>query len=474
MKITVFQALTLLAQKYRQNTRLLSMITSVYLSGITSEKKHKLLSFLLKDELLDNYDIRVSRQHINNDPVRRYFESHLAHKTLAASLDQLDLVLLTYYYDAICNEIKTYDLWEKYQTLLQPPAKGDTCFNIRMENTEGIRILKKSSSYESLSPTQIEDKEESTAILNRRKEKMLQLANISYASWFLSCKRGPRLPLDIYHETKGHYSDVERGRTGRFGQTVRSQTLGIMRSYMPLPKDDALLSNEPARYIRPADQATYISGAKQTERAFLSLVTPFCNSISGTLLSQLKVMAEIMNKELFVYSQNENQLKLYFKSYIAYMILHSGGHSLDEYVRVFWLPEVQDTFSGEPGFSMLTLDGLFRIENNLAFDAALDETIVYNQAILNRKHVAEELELCFSRKQASIKGDECFVDGLGLKGACSMLTNKATPIYPVNPQFFRSLEPTPPASTAMGRIKRPVPRDDSHEKTTMPPSACSK
>ena len=383
MEITVFQALTLLAQKYRNNRTMLSMIASIYLSGVTSQQDSQKLIYLLKDKHLQDYKVMLTRHHINNDPVRRYFESHLAHETLAMSLDDLNLNSMNYHYEEVCNEIKTYHLWQKYNSMLDPPEEGAHCFNIRMENLEGMRILKKSTSYESLSPTQIENKQESDVILTLRKTKMLEFAKISYASWFLANMRGADLPLNLYDPDTGHYSDLDRGRKSKRGQTVQSQTLGIMRSYMPLPQDDVLLSNEPARYVRPADASTYIRGAKQAELSFQTLVTPFCNSISGTLLCQLQVMAEIANNELFVYKDEEEQLKLYFKSYISYMLLHSGGHTLDEYVRVFWLPEIQEKFYDVVGFSMLTLDGLFRTENDAAFTKALDETIIYNQQILN-------------------------------------------------------------------------------------------
>ena len=446
MEITVFQALTLLAQKYRHNTSLLSMIASIYLSGITSKQDSQKLLFLLKDELLQDYKVMLARHLINSDPVRRYFESHLAHNTLAMSLDDLDLDSMNYHYEEVCNEIKTHKLWQKYDSILHPPAEGDNCFNIRMENLEGMRILKKSTSYESLSPTQIENKQESDLILAQRKTKMLEFAKISYASWFLANMRGAYLPLNLYDPDAGHYSDLERGRKSKRGQTVQSQTLGIMRSYMPLPKDDVLLSNEPARYVRPADLSTYIRGAKQAEQSFQTLVTPFCNSISGTLLCQLQVIAEIVNKELFVYKDDEEQLKLYFKSYISYMLLHSGGHTLDEYVRVFWLPEVQEKFSDVLGFSRLKLDSLFRTENAAAFTKALDETIVYNQQILNQKRMSEEMKQAFSLSTAGLRGLSAY-----------QASEKRTS------QFFRAIEPAPAVVSNNEPIQKPIPSCDVHE-----------
>lgn len=390
MNITIFQSLTLLAQKY-QNTEIYPIIKSLYLSGVETQDDVLILSQLLDDDLVRNHKHITTRDGINNDPFRRYFESQLCHETLAESLDSLNYDLLNDYHLEILNLIKANGLWRNYELLLISPASEyEEFYHIRMENTEGIRILNRPDSYETLKPKNMVEND-AINILTKRKNKMLVLAKISYASWYFNIMEGNRLPLNLYHSDRGHYNNRDRGREYRPGQTVQSQTLGIMRSYMALPLDDALLSKQPARYIRPADQSTFVPGAKQPEQGFKSLVSPFSNSISGTMLAQLRVMAKLMSTDDFVYHENEAQLKLYFKTYIAYMIYYSGGHTLDEYIRVLQLPEIKEAFKNVPGFEGLTLNNLFKDENNVAFESTVSKTILYGQHIINKKQVGMEI-----------------------------------------------------------------------------------
>lgn len=390
MIITVFQALTLLAEKYRNNLDVYQDIKSMYLSGLNNSINHAwLLDELLGDELLKGYLIDATCEGINADPVRRYFESHLSVETLANSLDDLKLSLLKKYYSAVLNLIKSEGLIEKYKAWRLAPEPGAAEYQLRMENIRGIEQLKKADSYQYLKPQNM-DEDSALNILADRKNKMLYLANISFASLYLVVVISD-LPLGIYHDKKGPFNKLDRGRRARVEQKVHSQTLGIMRSYMALPIDDALFSQQPTPYRRSADRSTFVFDTKQPNQGFASLVTPFVNSISGTMLAQLKVMAELVSLDDFVYHRRHNQLKLYFKNHIAYMLYHTGGHSLDEYVRVFQLNSVQNAFINENAFNGLTLNTLFKDENSAAFEAAVSKTIVYNQQILNKKKINMKL-----------------------------------------------------------------------------------
>ena len=82
--ITVFQALMLLIEKYKDdtsNTKKYEAIKTLCLSGVRNPKDKQILDDLLKDSILARYRISSRVEDINADPVRRYFESHLCHKT---------------------------------------------------------------------------------------------------------------------------------------------------------------------------------------------------------------------------------------------------------------------------------------------------------------------------------------------------------------------------------------------------------
>ena len=94
LNITVFQALTCLAEKYRfdvNNIDKYRQIIALYLQGIQNQADGDVLGILLQDPVLLDYTIIAS---MPKDPIRREFERKLAHLTLLESLDVLDLGLL--------------------------------------------------------------------------------------------------------------------------------------------------------------------------------------------------------------------------------------------------------------------------------------------------------------------------------------------------------------------------------------------
>ncbi len=405
INITVFQALTLLAKAYRNDKDSKSIHTKIlhlYLSGIRNQRDSEMLDELLEDKLLNNYTISVKKEEITNDPVRRYFESHLSHQTLLYSLDQLDMKRLTKLFDAIVGQIG-----EESQVGILQEINGESPSSSPNEYSIAVRNLKKSDSYPSFKP---EDGAGASPddILDERKKKMLFLAKSMFAALYVEGTTDiPNKPFDIYDRPNNVYGPLHRGRESRrcpytgARQEVRPHTLGIMRSSMPLPVDDALFAEKPAELTRPADVHTFKKGSFLIpNQIFFSKVTPFVNSISGTMLVKLRVIATLLREQKFVYMKpGENgeidteQLTHYLKAFIAYMIYNAGGHSLSEYISVLQLPEVQEEFSIIPDFSSITLDSLFRKNNMAAFNGAMERTITYNDHILRTKEMHGQLKI---------------------------------------------------------------------------------
>ena len=412
LKMTVFQALTLLAKKYQfdqqgQSTR--EKITALYLSGVRNENDNETLNGLLQDNLLTDYRISADRSDINEDPVRRYFESQLCYQTLLISLDNLDMGLLEGHFRSI---LETVSIENRMRFLKK--ISHITTVN---EYTEGIRRLRDPGSETSFKPEKGCEGKTTEDILIHRKKKMSLLARCAYSSTIMDKQSISREKiLAIYHQQDSVYDAKNRGRLYRVDkdtgerQTVRSQVLGIIRSYMPLPRHDILLADHPARYTRSTDRCTYAEGAVQIpDQIFSTKITPFVTSISGTMLIHLRVIARLLRENQFVYVlntpnplQENEQLEYYLKLFVAYMIYHSGGHSLDEYMSVLQLPEVQLEFKELAGFSSLTLDHLFKHKNKFAFNAALDQTIQYNDIILNKKKLHGELITFHAHKNANV------------------------------------------------------------------------
>ncbi|MCX7116297.1 MAG: hypothetical protein NTW08_10400 [Gammaproteobacteria bacterium] len=407
--ITVFQALTVLAENYRgkaQHKDIYAKIKSVYLSGVRGTNDIETLNQLLQDPLLNQYTITVDRADINEDPVRRYFESQLCHATLATSLDSLDKKTLNAYCTTLFNQLDPVEQINLRNTVFSGTERGTSQLSgINKEYGEVIRVLTLPSSTQSFKPEDPIAGQSPEAVLKDRKDKMILLSRCSItALCIINNAWDGEYPLNLYRQSDSVYKPTHRGRTDRNDpllpgiQDVESQALGIMRPYMPLPRNDVLVSETPTHYVRPADYCTYMQGEHFIpDLIFANYVTPFVNSISGTLLVQVRVMAKLMHECRLVYAANrwddlqtQAQLKLYFKCYMAQILYHGGGHSLEEFFLVLQLPEVQEEFEDLPGFDALTLETLFKDENEMAFERSMEKSISYNHAILNKKKLHHE------------------------------------------------------------------------------------
>ncbi|AHE67367.1 hypothetical protein [Legionella oakridgensis] len=140
MKISPFQALTLLAKQYRhadagsREAQVFAQVKHLFLMGVENEKDLHILKNLLKDKALKDHEIalvepsefvllrkkpgeltetevplydaaKAKLELINNDPTRRYFESLLCHDTLRDSIDGLDQTALQHHFAKVFAEM---------------------------------------------------------------------------------------------------------------------------------------------------------------------------------------------------------------------------------------------------------------------------------------------------------------------------------------------------------------------------------
>ncbi len=408
MKISVFQALTLLAKAYREDKDKFPLIKRLYLSGVKNDKDRALLTHLLKDPCLEGYDVSAEPEVINQDSSRRYFESQLAYESLHSVLDGLDSGLLCDYFDSLQSFLP-----KKRQQLYERTLFSGTLEGIRgqrganREFGEWIYLLSGEKNFTHLKPTSIKDEAIALKVWGDRKEKMKWLSKCAFMG--LAIIRRHPFPLNIYSKEGYVFSREERGRIDRenFKEgTLRSFNLGLMRSYMPVPQVSEIKSTQPSGYLRPVDMRTYRKdkpmGVSQQhyvpDMVFSTLVSPYVNSISGTLFIQLRAMAGLLKEKRLVYftesgdaKYQKEQLKNFFKAMIANMLYSAGGHSFQEFMMLFDLPEVKEAFKDVPGFDEINLETLFKEENDRAFMAALDKTLSYNDKVITTGLLAKEI-----------------------------------------------------------------------------------
>lgn len=398
----IIQAQKILANKLHLEQDKFSAINQLYLVGVRSQQDEEKLNQLLADPLLAGYAIDKSKKAINDDPTRRYFESHLCNETLKYSLDKLDKNRLHKHFDKVFHKIPLKVRMVIPATIYHGSVHGIAAkkSDTAPEYISAIKTLRDKKSFASLDPS----KSESTDKLPKaksgkqkfkdRKEKMMLLAKTAHAAMTAVSLDNERFPLNLYQQDTV-YQAKRRGRVDRKDeagnkQNVMSNALGIMRSYMPLPQSDELYSSKGAQYVRPTDKSTFTEGAEMPEAIFGTQVTPFVNSISGTMLCQLRIIAQLVKKDQFEYAKDPEQFKEFLRSFVSYMLVNSGGHSIHEFLEVLKLPEIKEEFAGL--FPEVDIYLLFQQENEKAFADAMKKTVQYNASILKRSNVLDEVK----------------------------------------------------------------------------------
>ena len=138
-------------------------------------------------------------------------------------------------------------------------------------------------------------------------------------------------------------------------------------------------------YLKPSDMSIFKEDAAWVHYNFNRLVHPFSNSISGTMLVQLRVLAGIKQHGLKdPLLLKIDSLSSYFKLMTSAMILHSGGHSYFEFLTPIMLDPVRKEFRDLPGFKLLNMESMLYTGNEPAVENAILESRAYNRITLLR------------------------------------------------------------------------------------------
>tara|TARA_R110002110_G_scaffold415807_1_gene656409 strand:- start:17142 stop:21704 length:4563 start_codon:yes stop_codon:yes gene_type:complete len=440
--ISVGQALLLLIDRY-QDTEIekTKQLKTLYLNGFKTQAEKSLLTEWLNDSVLEEYHVSKAPEIINHDASRRYFETHLSINSSQSALESAQLKQLKLHYQSIkdCFEGLGGDIDAKVfkksgkRVLKRDYAKEQTDRLTTGGNPDDLIkgiSTKEQESIDRLFSGQIADEDydmhkEYADMINRiqnnpeysdeLKEKALLIVKSTRLSMILSTKiqkynkkglyDGEDLPGNEIYQA-GIYEGDNRGRVSKpDGQeSTRAGHLGIMQGHMPLAGDDAALSEEAFCYFKPSDRSTYSVNANWTNYAMEQLVHPFSNSISGTLLVQMKMMMKLHDDGNLQF-KDKAAIENYFKSMISTMSAVSGGHSLLEFTGPFLLKDIQDKFKFIDGFADISLRSMFLENNDAAFEKSLQDTILYNNQLLHKAKLHQELKASVEQeKDLSIHG----------------------------------------------------------------------
>ncbi len=373
------QGLLLLMNHYKDNRAIIEQLKKLYLSGAEDALQQQTIKSLLEAKILEGYQISYDSSVINDDPTRRYFETHLSYETLRKNLDHIEMATLTSHVDALIKML----LPEEVLTIayiLNGEARCEDTNQIK-EYADYIAKIKFGKIFEEFT---VEDRAKIELIV---KSSFLGAKNAG-------CNR-PTMPLkNVYG--RGFFW---QGKVLIEGQeTTRNQNMGLMKGHMPLALDDVARGDQAIPLLKPSDQATFEKDTlcskmtKWSKMSFDKMVHPFSNSISGTMLGQLRSIAELRNNGTTALTESAEQMARYTQLLTSAMLFGSGGHTLNEFTAPLFLPETRDEFKTTPEFEKISLESMFLTGNEAAFDSALAHTIAYNAMVLKRQQLHAQIK----------------------------------------------------------------------------------
>lgn len=367
------QGLLLLIEHYTHDKVFVEDLKKIYLRGPSSNKEKKKIESLLKDNIPKPFEVSFDADVINQDPSRRYFETHLAYESLKYNLSKLSVNELENHYNALRAMASPAVLAASEPILNGEKKPGDNKLTTQYADT--IDKITSGKMYNNLSQEQ--------------RDKILLLVKCQWMGLILCLNNNEIMPLNIYGQ--GVYNKDFRGVVSLEDQnTTRNQNFGLLKGHMPVALDDIARSENEIPYLKSSDQSTFEPNASWVESNFNRMVHPFSNSISGTLLTQLRSHAYLKDNNMNIFTHSGKKMEDYNQLFISSMLYNSGGHSLNELVAPLSIRAVKEEFKDTPDFET-SLENMFLTNNLPAFDQALEDTRKYNKMLLLKGQLHQEL-----------------------------------------------------------------------------------
>lgn len=396
-KISPAQAILKLIEYYQRpenltasaNTSLLNLY-DLYLNGTYRPDRLTSLNDILalhKNDVLKPYQISFEPDVIDNDPTKRYFETHLAFATLKNVSKEMDSKKLEYLVSELKNMllISNYTLYKKAKKVL----KGK-----QADNTE---VSKKTADY----LNRIRDKKLFTVeqgFTTSDRKKIKSMIKISLLA-IMCATYNKNLPLKVYGKDKSCFGffGKEKGKILKAkDDTGHSQHYGLIKGHMPLSANDIAFSDSTFPFLKAAEQAKYDEKAIWLKKNFYHSVHPYSNSISGTLLCVIRILCYYQNIGIFTFTDTKKTFDDFIKLFSSTLLFFSGGHSMYEMISVLQLPEIINELQNKNKLDYLDLknkqiSSLYFYNNELAFKIALKKSIEYNNQYLGKCQLNEEI-----------------------------------------------------------------------------------
>ncbi|MEO8401403.1 MAG: hypothetical protein ABI597_06335 [Gammaproteobacteria bacterium] len=389
IKISVGQALLIMIDHYKKfgissskiktllhdQLDMLQTIKMLYLSGVETKVHYYLVNNILEDGkelcLLDQYRVSTESSIIDNDPTRRYFETHLAYETLLDCVPQLNKEKLSQFMKLLCQYAG--------EDILHSAVEG-------ISDRHFFNELKHKFKY----PEKY--------YLNFSESDKKALMNLYFCGYVGGCLAQRKMffqpSLEAIYDSPNSIYNKDGYRRQAKPTTPVSHFFhtGIQKSGMPVPNMpiDRIEACSPFQSTRFPDRYIPDNGSAWIRHSRRLLVHPFVAGISGTMLAQIRSIVFLANQKNVFSFETFEQLSLYLKCFMARMVYISGSHSFHELIYVLQYPQVSDEFNKViKGYSTPDLNTLF---TGPAFDRALTDTIKYNQIILDKSQINDDIK----------------------------------------------------------------------------------
>ena len=429
--LTVGQAIIVYLSECRDEN-IQVKLKKLYLNGVCTQDDKELLDSIRASDALQDFNISRDPEFINNDATRRYFETHLFMNTLKHHLADISFQAIHKHYLSILDLYTNFggDLDEqKYRDL------NEVVFTRNYEREAASRISSGLSVDDlvkgvdlDFQKNEIDDtflglidterdpnpKREYKDLIARvginnelnlnqdDKEKVVLLIKCArMASFLVELERrfkgagkffvGVDVPGQEVYES-GMFLPENRGKISKNAPSTGSHNLGIIAGKMPLSINDKAFAASSFKYLKPAEMSTYNIDAKWVREVMAQQVHPFINGVSGTIFIQLRMLAALAKNGNL--SLDRETFKPYILLMMSAMGSISGGHSLVEFVGTFQLEQVKDflrAYGSDDLIEGLNLQSMFGDGNYEAFDEALTSTIIYNQQIIAKKRINNQI-----------------------------------------------------------------------------------
>ena len=373
------QGLLMLIEHYKDNAPNVAQLKKLYLSGAEDLDAVEQVRALLRDDALSGYNVLYDAKTINNDPTRRHFETHLAYEALTHNLDAIRVDDLREHLDAIIALLpqgKTGEFFLEYMASFLEGEYRNYDPVVEIEFANYIKKIKNGTLFKGLSPD--------------NKEKIELLVKSAFVA--INAMEFAVFPMDIYGS--GDFDKHYRGKIAIAGQkTTRNAHLGLMKGHMPLARDDLARDEEITPCLKPSDQSSFEADAGWVQSNFAKLGHPFSNSISGTMLAQLRVIAKLRDQGMVGFTESGEKLATFIQLFSSTLLFGSGGHTLLEFTTPITLPASREEFKSTPGIEKITLETMYLTDNMSSFDTALQSTINYNKMLLLREQLHADVKV---------------------------------------------------------------------------------